>query len=161
MAEDSDVDIQPITRADFVPAKVFRSRSMNTHAGVVGGGVDSQANDDDISTTIAGAAGNSQANDDGISTTIAGGAGDSQANDNISTGGRNTPAKKWLAVSDVLCAAGDCVLKQRSQPAAVSIPLYRYYCLDTRMCYSVRCNLSKIQFSFFLNITSDGSCRNF
>ena len=31
MAEDSDVDIQPITRADFVPAKVFRSRSMNTH----------------------------------------------------------------------------------------------------------------------------------
>ena len=32
MAEDSDVDIQPITRADFVPAKVFRSRSMNTPA---------------------------------------------------------------------------------------------------------------------------------
>ena len=30
MAEDADVDIQPITRADFVPAKVFRSRSMNT-----------------------------------------------------------------------------------------------------------------------------------
>ena len=27
-----DVDIQPITRADFVPAKVFRSRSMNTPA---------------------------------------------------------------------------------------------------------------------------------
>ena len=26
----TDVDIQPITRADFVPAKVFRSRSMNT-----------------------------------------------------------------------------------------------------------------------------------
>ena len=33
MAEDADVDIQPITRADFVPAKVFRSRSMNTLAG--------------------------------------------------------------------------------------------------------------------------------
>ena len=30
VAEDADVDIQPITRADFVPAKVFRSRSMNT-----------------------------------------------------------------------------------------------------------------------------------
>ena len=30
VAEDTDVDIQPITRADFVPAKVFRSRSMNT-----------------------------------------------------------------------------------------------------------------------------------
>ena len=30
MAEDADVDIRPITRADFVPAKVFRSRSMNT-----------------------------------------------------------------------------------------------------------------------------------
>ena len=25
---------------------------------------------------------------------------------------------------NVLCAAGDCVLKHRSQPAAVSIPLY-------------------------------------
>ena len=34
MAEDADVDIQPITRADFVPAKVFRSRSMNTPPGV-------------------------------------------------------------------------------------------------------------------------------
>ena len=33
VAEDADVDIQPITRADFVQAKVFRSRSMNTHAG--------------------------------------------------------------------------------------------------------------------------------
>ena len=33
MAEDADVDIQPITRADFVPAKVFRSRSMNTRPG--------------------------------------------------------------------------------------------------------------------------------
>ena len=33
MAEDDDVNIQPITRADFVPAKVFRSRSMNTRAG--------------------------------------------------------------------------------------------------------------------------------
>ena len=33
MAEDADVDIQPITRADFVPAKVFRSRSMNTRTG--------------------------------------------------------------------------------------------------------------------------------
>ena len=32
MAEDADVNIQPITRADFVPAKVFRSRSMNTLA---------------------------------------------------------------------------------------------------------------------------------
>ena len=32
VAEDTDVDIQPITRADFVPAKVFRSRSMNTRA---------------------------------------------------------------------------------------------------------------------------------
>ena len=32
VAEDADVDIQPITRADFVPAKVFRSRSMNTRA---------------------------------------------------------------------------------------------------------------------------------
>ena len=30
VANDADVDIQPITRADFVPAKVFRSRSMNT-----------------------------------------------------------------------------------------------------------------------------------
>ena len=30
VAEDADVDIQPITRAGFVPAKVFRSRSMNT-----------------------------------------------------------------------------------------------------------------------------------
>ena len=30
MAKDADVDIQPIARADFVPAKVFRSRSMNT-----------------------------------------------------------------------------------------------------------------------------------
>ena len=30
VAEDDDVNIQPITRADFVPAKVFRSRSMNT-----------------------------------------------------------------------------------------------------------------------------------
>ena len=30
VAEYADVDIQPITRADFVPAKVFRSRSMNT-----------------------------------------------------------------------------------------------------------------------------------
>ena len=29
-----------------------------------------------------------------------------------------------LAVSDVLSAAGDCDLKQRSQPAAVSILLY-------------------------------------
>ena len=34
VAEDTDVDIQPITRADFVPAKVFRSRSMNTPAAV-------------------------------------------------------------------------------------------------------------------------------
>ena len=33
VAEDADVDIQPITRADFVPAKVFRSRSMNTLPG--------------------------------------------------------------------------------------------------------------------------------
>ena len=33
VAEDADVDIQPITRADFVPAKVFRSRSMNTPPG--------------------------------------------------------------------------------------------------------------------------------
>ena len=33
VAEDADVDIQPITRADIVPAKVFRSRSMNTPAG--------------------------------------------------------------------------------------------------------------------------------
>ena len=33
MAADADVDIQPITRADFVPAKVFRSRSMNTRTG--------------------------------------------------------------------------------------------------------------------------------
>ena len=32
VAEDDDVNIQPITRADFVPAKVFRSRSMNTRA---------------------------------------------------------------------------------------------------------------------------------
>ena len=32
VAEDTDVDIQPITRADFVPAKVSRSRSMNTRA---------------------------------------------------------------------------------------------------------------------------------
>ena len=31
-----------------------------------------------------------------------------------------------LAVSDVLCAIGDCVLKQRSQPAAVSIPLFNF-----------------------------------
>ena len=30
VAEDAGVDNQPITRADFVPAKVFRSRSMNT-----------------------------------------------------------------------------------------------------------------------------------
>ena len=30
VAEDADVGIQPITRADFVPAKLFRSRSMNT-----------------------------------------------------------------------------------------------------------------------------------
>ena len=30
-----DVDIQPITRADFVPAKVFRSRSMNMRTEVV------------------------------------------------------------------------------------------------------------------------------
>ena len=30
VAEDDNVNIQPITRADFVPAKVFRSRSMNT-----------------------------------------------------------------------------------------------------------------------------------
>ena len=35
MAEDADVEIQPITRADFIPAKVFRSRSMNTLAGHV------------------------------------------------------------------------------------------------------------------------------
>ena len=34
VAEDADVDTQPITRADFVPAKVFRSRSMNTPTGV-------------------------------------------------------------------------------------------------------------------------------
>ena len=35
VAEDADVDIQPITRADIVPATVFRSRSMNTpYAGV-------------------------------------------------------------------------------------------------------------------------------
>ena len=33
VAEDADVDIQPITRAGFVPAKVFRSRSMNTPTG--------------------------------------------------------------------------------------------------------------------------------
>ena len=33
MAEDADVEIQPITRADFIPAKVFRSRSMNTRTG--------------------------------------------------------------------------------------------------------------------------------
>ena len=33
MAKNADVDIQPIARADFVPAKVFRSRSMNTPAG--------------------------------------------------------------------------------------------------------------------------------
>ena len=33
MAEDADVAIQPIMRADFVPAKVFRSRSMNTRRG--------------------------------------------------------------------------------------------------------------------------------
>ena len=32
VAEDAAVDIQPITRVDFVPAKVFRSRSMNTRA---------------------------------------------------------------------------------------------------------------------------------
>ena len=38
MAEDADVDIQPITRADFVPAKVFRSRSMNTREGGREGG---------------------------------------------------------------------------------------------------------------------------
>ena len=30
VAEDADVDIQPITRAYFLPAKVFRSRSMDT-----------------------------------------------------------------------------------------------------------------------------------
>ena len=35
VAEDTDVDIQPITRADFVPAKVFRSRSMNTPPGSI------------------------------------------------------------------------------------------------------------------------------
>ena len=35
VAEDADVDIQPITRVDFVPAKVFRSRSMNTHPACV------------------------------------------------------------------------------------------------------------------------------
>ena len=35
MAEDADVNIQPITRADFVPAKVFRSRSMNTRTAYV------------------------------------------------------------------------------------------------------------------------------
>ena len=34
VAEDADVDIQPITRVDFVPAKVFRSRSMNTLPGI-------------------------------------------------------------------------------------------------------------------------------
>ena len=33
VAEDDNVNIQPITRADFVPAKVFRSRSMNTRTG--------------------------------------------------------------------------------------------------------------------------------
>ena len=36
VVEDADVDIQAITRADFVPAKVFRSRSMNTHAADLG-----------------------------------------------------------------------------------------------------------------------------
>ena len=35
VAEDADVDIQPITRVDFVPAKVFRSRSMNTPTGAL------------------------------------------------------------------------------------------------------------------------------
>ena len=37
VANDADVDIQPITRADFVPAKVFRSRSMNTRKTHTGG----------------------------------------------------------------------------------------------------------------------------
>ena len=40
VAEDTDVDIQPITRADFVPAKVFRSRSMNTPPGLSGSTID-------------------------------------------------------------------------------------------------------------------------
>ena len=31
-----------------------------------------------------------------------------------------------MAVSDVLCATADCVLKQRSQPAAVYIPLFNF-----------------------------------
>ena len=39
MAEDADVDIRPITSSDFVPAKVFRSRSMNTRTACEHGGI--------------------------------------------------------------------------------------------------------------------------
>ena len=64
-------------------------------------------------------------------------------------------------VSDVLCAAGDCVLKQRSQPAAVSIPLYNIVTIvQTHKCV-IQYVASKIDLSFFLKITSEGSCRNF
>ena len=49
----------------------------------------------------------------------------------------------WLSAMscvDVLYAAGDCVLKQRSQPAAVSIPLYIIVTIvQILMRYSVRC----------------------
>ena len=72
-----------------------------------------------------------------------------------------------LAVIDVLCATGDCVLKQRSQPAAVSIPLFNFVTIAyilwppiMALCV-IQYVASKIDFSFFLNITSEGSCRNF
>ena len=71
-----------------------------------------------------------------------------------------------LAVIDVLCATGDCVLKQKSQPAAVSIPLFNFVTIayilwpPPPLCV-IQYVASKIDFSFFLNITSEGSCRNF
>ena len=68
---------------------------------------------------------------------------------------------RWLAVSDVLCAAGDCVLKQRSQPAAVYIIFLNFLYIISLLLFRYLCVIqyvaSKIDFSFFLNITSEGS----
>ena len=60
---------------------------------------------------------------------------------------------------DVLCAAGDCVLKQRSQPAAVSIPLFNIVTIELLFRYLcvIQYVASKIYFSFFLNIASEGN----
>ena len=66
----------------------------------------------------------------------------------------------WLSAMSCV-RLGDCVLKQRSQPAAVSIPLYNIVTIVQIHKCVIQYVASKIDFSFFLNITSEGSCRNF